>query len=737
MASECLRDSDGWVLDPFGAAPLSVLEAAQAGRKVLVTAANPLLVFILETLAAAPRPQDFQAALAALSTARRGEDRLEAHIRGLYRTPCAGCGEEVEAEAFLWRRGDAAPYARIYRCPRCREEGERPTAPQDTERLAPPGSDALHRARALARVAAREDEHYTAVEEALGAYLPRPLYALQTLINKVEGPGFTPAQRHLLQALLLSACDAGSTLWALGGRARPRQLATPSQFRENNIWLALEQAAAEWGGQTKVVPLVKVGDASELVQAAGRLPPSGGILLFAGRARGLAVLPEEICPRVGLVVFPRPNQAFWTLSALWAGWLWGREAALPLHPLLGRQRYDWNWHARALHSPLSAAARLLPGGAALTGLLSELVPGFLAAVLAACSASGLKLSGLALRADEEQAQITWRVSGGEKTSPSAPGLPREAERIFAGGVRRLLDERAEPSDYLPVYAAGLESLANEDALPGPLPEREQLPGDLLTRVQALAGRVFSDRKILRRYETGSQEDERSLWWLADAAPGLGQLALEAPRVEMPLADRVEMELVRMLQKSPGQRQAELDTALCRVFPGLSTPPAELIAAILESYGEVQDGRWKLQSAELPAARRSDLEEARAMLRGLGERLGYTVAGETPLLWTPGRFGQVYYFYVIASSVISRHVLPALPAPAGQVVMVFPGGRARLIAYKLRRDPRLREALKGVHLLKFRHLRALSERTGLTVEQWEGLLDADPPFFEEAEQMRLL
>jgi hypothetical protein len=723
-------------LDPFGASPRSALELARSGRRVLVSAVNPVLVFLLDVLASAPQPAEFQSALAALSAAKRGEERLELHIRSLYRTPCANCGEEVEAEAFLWRRGETGPYARLYRCPRCRDEGEHPISPQDHERLSPPGSDALHRSRALSRVADRADEHFPAVEEALTTYLPRPLYALQTLINKVEGPGFTPAQRRLLHALLLSASDAASTLWPTGGgRTRPRQLSVPAQFRENNIWLALEDAAAHWSKQGSAVPLVRAAEAAELAEAAGKLPPTGGILLFAGRARGLA--PGEIKLDGGLAVFPRPNQAFWTLSALWAGWLWGREAALPLHPQLGRRRYDWNWHAGALHSPLGAAARLLSPGAPLVGLLPELAPGFLAAVLAASTAAGLSLAGLALRGDEEQAQVLWRAAAG-RPAPVQTELSKNTERIFATGAVAALQERAEPSNYLPIYAAGLEALVQQGALPGPLPERAQLPGDLLTRIQTLTGRVFSDRSLLRRIETGSQEDERSLWWLPAPPGGMVQPGLEAANPILPLADRVEMELVRLLQKSPGVGWNELDTGLCRAFPGLLTPSSELAAEVLASYAEMQPGGgWKLQAAELPAARRADLDEAREMLRRLGMRMGYAVSGETPIVWTPEHFGQVYYFYVIASSIISRHVLPALPAPAAQVVMVFPGGRAKLIAYKLRCDPRLAEVLKGVHLLKFRHLRALSDRPGLNPQQWDGLLDADPPFFEEAEQMQLL
>jgi hypothetical protein len=101
------------------------------------------------------------------------------------------------------------------------------------------------------------------------------------------------------------------------------------------------------------------------------------------------------------------------------------------------------------------------------------------------------------------------------------------------------------------------------------------------------------------------------------------------------------------------------------------------------------------------------------------------------------FGQVYFFYPMASSLVSRYVLGTPPGPVRQCVMVFPGSRARLLSFKLRRDPRLAELLKGWHLLKFRHLRSLYERNDLDAEVWDSLLDADPPFFEEAEQMRLL
>ena len=134
---------------------------------------------------------------------------------------------------------------------------------------------------------------------------------------------------------------------------------------------------------------------------AHRLPPAGqgGICLFRGRIKALMPLPQDVDLRAVLTAFPRPNQAFWTLSVLWSGWLWGPEAALPLRNVLDRRRYDWNWHTSAIHNALSAVASNIPAGVPFFGLLPELVPGFLSAVLIAAEAAGFHLEGLALRAE--------------------------------------------------------------------------------------------------------------------------------------------------------------------------------------------------------------------------------------------------------------------------------------------------------------------------------------------------
>ncbi len=756
-----------WLLDPLGASPTLTLEAAQAGYRVLVASNNPILSFATETLARAPRSADFQSALAELSAARRGEERLQNHIQALYQTMCDSCGEPVQAQAFIWRKDEPQPFARQYDCPKCGQSGEHPITQTDLDRLKAMGGDRLQRARALQRVLLNEDAHRADVEEALENYLPRPLYVLFTLANKLEGLGLPPERTRLLQALLISTFDQGSTLWPWpGGRSRPKQLTVPPQFRENNLWLAMEEAVKEWTHLQAPIPVTRWPD----------LPPegSGGICLFRGRVKALMPLPETIRLGAILTVFPRPNQAFWTLSALWSGWLWGAEAALPLLNVLDRRRYDWNWHTSAIHSALAAVAGAISPEIPFFGLLPELVPGFLGAVVTAANAAGFHLEGLALRSEQELAQGRWQPSAAARERAPSSGNPAagtgaggqsessnsadaEMERAARNAICADLQARGEPAPYLVVYAAGLAGLARSSAIPGSL---GSIPGDLLTRVQAVLARAFADRSLLIRYggtagspAGGPGDEERSAWWLArPPTPG-----------DLPLADRVEMETVRYLQKQPACTFEELDNRLCASFPGLFTPAVDLVRACLESYGEQltagaaaqaaagaaagaggnistqrRQTLWRIRENETASLRKTDLQEVRSALAQIGQQLGYTINEQSGALTWEAEGAPAWWFFPMASSIISRYVLANASIPAGvQRAMVIPGSRAYLVRYKLRHDPRLAEATgeQGWRFIKFRHLRDIASRSDLAPATWESLLDEDP-LTDEATQMQL-
>ncbi len=702
-----------WLLDPLGAHPRLALEAASQGFRVLVASNNPILTLMLEVLASAPVEMSFQSVIAEIASTRRGDERLEVHLRSLYNTPCPACNEIVPAQAFLWRSGDVKPFGRLLRCPRCNAEGEFPITAYDLEHLSPPGSAAMHRARAAERVRLIGEEPREAVEAALKAYLDRPLYVLSTLINRVDGLVLPPEQKRLLHALLITVCDEGSALWGHPpGRPRPRQVFIPPAFRENNLWQALENSVAIWSSQNAPIPLTRYPE----------LPPeSGGICLYTGRMKTL--LPLEVpLPLAGVfTVLPRPNQAFWTFSALWSGWIWGRDAILPLKGALERRRYDWQWHTAALHRVFYNCRQYLPQ-IPMLAIAPEVVPGFLAAALASAQASGYDLTGIALNPEPEIAQIRWQTAG-------AAALPHpQPDLLCQEAIQNHLVERGEPATHLQAFAAGLISLASRADQPGGL---QPLPSEPLNRFMPLLDKPFRSPAFLRHYETPEGKSiETGWWWLAD--PGV--------ETETPLADRVEMEIVQFLQINPGCTLNEITSLLNTRLTGLLTPPVDLIRACLESYAHLlpdDPSRWRLNDQDLSSVRSGQVQEIRDLLIGIGERLELQSSGESPLIWqTPGG-DLIHAFYITTSGMISRYLHAPTPIHPQRCAVVLPGGRASLLALKLRRDPRLAEAAAGGwHFLKFRHLRQIFSRKDLTGSLWRDMLDADPPSWEDAIQMKM-
>ena len=229
-------------MDPFGASPSLAIEIAAHGYRSLVAVNNPITRFLFETAANPPDPADLTAALSELASARKGSERMETHLQSLYLTTCTKCQRQVPADAFIWERASRTLTGRIYHCP-CGDAGEYPATEADQKNAAGiAATDGLHRARALERVAAPTDPDRRHAEEALECYLPRAVYALITIINKLDSLPLSPERRRGLFALVLNACDEGCALWAHPAeRPRPKQLTLPSRFLEKNVWQALER----------------------------------------------------------------------------------------------------------------------------------------------------------------------------------------------------------------------------------------------------------------------------------------------------------------------------------------------------------------------------------------------------------------------------------------------------------------------------------------------------------------
>ena len=84
----------------------------------------------------------------------------------------------------------------------------------------------------------------------------------------------------------------------------------------------------------------------------------------------------------------------------------------------------------------------------------------------------------------------------------------------------------------------------------------------------------------------------------------------------------------------------------------------------------------------------------------------------------------YAFYVLASALIGRAIAET-PYPPEKTIIVLPGGRAALAAYKEQRDPALAEHMNNVRVVKYRLLRNLLEMPVLTRETFEEQIASDP------------
>jgi len=284
--------------------------------------------------------------------------------------------------------------------------------------------------------------------------------------------------------------------------------------------------------------------------------------------------------------------------------------------------------------------------------------------------------------------------------------------------------RGEPANYLYIHAAGLIALAEAGALKKP----EYGFDEALRNINALFETALKDDEKFIHYSTG-ESVETGMWGLGlDTSEKSTRSTLrQAQDIARPsaqsesLSDRVEMALVNYLQKNPNAIYLEIENELYPHFTGLFTPSKGLIYAILNSYAERESGHWKLRVEDVASARREELNTMRALIEKIGNRLGHTTRKQDKLLHWEESGKTVRTFNVLASALLGRALQNATP----NTVIVIPGGRAALAAYKQERDPSLAAQLKKHRLVKYRLLRTLLEVPVLTRETFEEQIASDP------------
>ena len=460
-----LDPSPAWILDPFATSPRLAVEMARAGHRVLVAAGNPVSRFLLDLAAHPPKLTDLQAALADLAAARKEGKRLETHLQSMYFTRCDNCERELAAEAFLWDAKTGMLTGRIFNCS-CGNGGEQPATLADQENAARWAlTDGLHRSRVLERVVPGQDPDRLSAQVALSFYPPRAVYAIGTIVNRLDLLSVSDERKRCMSALLLYAADSSNSLWPhVTERPRPRQLTFPPIYRENNIWMALEAGVKAWASLEEPIPL-KIWPQEP--------PESGGLCVFEGPLRNLVSELAEIPIKAVVSAIPRPNQAFWTLSALWSGWLWGHAAVGPFKSVLRRQRYDWQWHAVALKALFDNLLEIMTPETPFFGVLSEPEPAFISAVFLAAQSARFKITGLAMRGESEPVQVLWKKMDESARDKKKVGDTSRVHikkplsldvRYTSKVIREILEKNAEPLPYLHLHNLTLAALAEKGML---------------------------------------------------------------------------------------------------------------------------------------------------------------------------------------------------------------------------------------------------------------------------------
>lgn len=503
------------------------------------------------------------------------------------------------------------------------------------------------------------------VDEIIGLYTPRNLYAIQTIASKIDSELRDPALSAIFRLALAACLLPGSRLNGYPGRVASlrisgghvRQPASRHQ-REVNVWRLFEAsfrdvrtAIAALGRErrparfaTDIDDLGGMSAANVLwvrsrPAVAGQYLPSDGIDLVLGTPPPPASIDEL------------------SFEYLATAWLIGREGAetLRLEPLFGNASVaaDGAEAAALRHGMASAAGTLRPGGW-FNVILDGDDPDRLLAVASAGAAAGLELGAVIPRESRRSGDglaIHFRKPSSEDRLRSAVGnrplqLGAESGHLtypeLASAVDRatvaLLRDRGEPAGLTRVACAVVIELAASGLLRrlghmrggegrGSAAEGEdvEVPGDgdadeADRRIGPNAASAMMLAALLR--EELWRDDHPNLVRLGDAERPLWWLR-EPDLAEQPLADRVEWATFTILSTGGRLDETSFLDRLYRHFPGLQAPDEELVRACLEAYARTGES-GQLRTEEELSARFDDHSRMLRLLADYGHRLGLRV-----------------------------------------------------------------------------------------------------------------
>ncbi|GAB4536300.1 MAG: hypothetical protein Kow0063_21600 [Anaerolineae bacterium] len=740
---EMITHPDAIVLDPFAVSEVPIREAAAAGRRVIASNHNPLVVILLRQRLSPPEAEMLKATLTRLGdTLKRGVP-LREHLNRLYRTRCPTCRQPAVADYFIWSREPADPRQKWVACSACGQAGLAAVDEDDLAILDEVETRGLHYWYLLDRVASparppASAEARARAEALMELYTPRALYAIADLLMRIEATFDEETQTHLKGALLTCLAAASSlfppglasppTSTSAGRRSYPAtldKLQPPERFIEYNLWRLFERAIQRVTASSAYGPPLPLQPDLHWVT---RLPSSPQGLVWVHNlgvgAIGRGLSPESVA--LVLTTPPRPDPVFWSLAYLWTGWLLGPEAAARLKDLALQKWPDWSWYHSTLATALRALRPVLRFDGVCVLILQDAPPQQAFAVVLAATAAGYNIESWQHRTTgEHQYSLTPAPL---HTSPAQEPEALRA-RVVSESARaalKFVHARGEPVQTETLHIAAWHRLVRK--------------GIIATAQASLpTGRVLSwlNSAINQGLEEAQRNDlipvsgdaERPLGWWLSKVDG---------EIDDPLSDRVEDAVLAGLRDAPEDEllsEIRFVQSLYQRFNGPLTPDAGLVRACLQAYGEEPaPARWRLHPGEREDVWQEKLKSGRRDLLALGERLGYQVHEQekgSGVVWE-----EEGHPWAIFELVLTAHGARFLPhvdtTPAAQEVrwrnLVIPAARTVLWQHKLETYPWLAQMIKagGWTFIKLEHLQSLAVREALTRHDLKTIAGLSPP-----------
>lgn len=788
---ETLTQPGDLVIDPFAASDALVRAALARGRRLLAADSNPIVAWAARVQATLPTARDINGAFLRLGDTRKEGETLRGAVEKLYASQCAQCDGSVIVDRFLWRkvdpptvRGENAILAeKVYTCPNC---GARRDDVNETDRQR--AHDAVPRGLSyhvlVQRLLADDPANTPHIKRLLGFYTPRNLSALATVTQKLDVEFREDAGRNVLAALMLHALDVGTSLYPSDEIFPQREI--PTGFVEMNIWRALEAAAR---GLSERAPALRLaGTPAQVINSktpAAYIGQGGARVLAESGANAKAALvlssPARLDPR------------FWELSFLWTRWLLGKNAAVPLEPLLDEKRQRWSWYGDALTKSIADVAKLTRDDASFVVAFPSGSHAMIEALMLAASPV-FALQDFAFRPARGASRSTeWGALRGDYFAvwkrADAPGSNLQANLLASKirfhslqAAREILEARGEPLAYSWLHHAALERLAKEGLLSEALGAKYREGDNAFQTLRHRMEEGFKEGYVedLDHW----QGDGRVLWtrrsggevrgtWSVEAGSSKTHAAWRGERetrdeereersekraagsgereIGTDLVTQVEMVTREILQDRRKVAAEVLEDAVLAELPGLLTPEIELVEICARAWADLVEGEWVWREFD-PAVFRA---EARRLVQELGEHLDYRVVQDDTrfdLIWRvekiiPGsasgsvreeRFHEDAYAFRICERLDVDELLAARAAPLHGLV-VLPETRVGVARERLRREPRLVKRLEraGWDFVRVPMIIYLLREAHAARPEFQLAWGLDPSLGTGQEQMELL